>query len=88
MVNVRVELKFQIYWIFGGIGERNKKMIKLFINRCIAKDYLYLFIYNDYVTGSTGKKRKVILNIANSRLNFVGSSISINICQTRSEIVF
>lgn len=32
-------------------------MIKLLINRCIAKDYLYLFIYNDYVTGSTGKKK-------------------------------
>lgn len=55
-------------------------MIKLLINRCIVKDYLYLFIYNDYVIGSIGKKRKVILNIVNSRLNFVGFSILINIC--------
>lgn len=32
-------------------------MIKLLINRCIVKDYLYLFIYNDYVIGSIGKKK-------------------------------
>lgn len=34
------------------------------------------------------EKRKFILNIANSRLNFLGSSISINICQTRPENSF